>query len=134
MFRTVPLSIIRNFSLYTQQWYVSANQYDIYHRCVYSEKLLIMDRGTVRNMKNFIPKINLSNQCIQLVLLYQFVTMHGHLKVKYGVNHSVEKMLKSDLHRKQLKAYHSMCVYRLLCKSNGTEWLIQITKIQHDQI
>ena len=23
MFRTVPLSIIRSFSLYTQQWYVS---------------------------------------------------------------------------------------------------------------
>jgi len=23
MFRTVPLSIIRNFSLYTQQWYIS---------------------------------------------------------------------------------------------------------------
>ena len=73
MFRTVPLSIIRSFSLYTQQWYMSyrfadslqagsgrsvlillascqANLYDIYHCCVYSEKLLMMDRGTVRNM------------------------------------------------------------------------------------
>ena len=77
MFRTVPLSIIRSFSLYTQQWYVymsyrfadnlragsrrnesrpdparklSANVYDIYHRCVYSEKRLMVDRGTVRNM------------------------------------------------------------------------------------
>jgi len=68
MFRTVPLSIIRNFSLYTQQWCViqlasrirtfrpdparklSANLYDIHHCCVYSEKLLMMDRGTVRNM------------------------------------------------------------------------------------
>ena len=68
MFRTVPLSIIRSFSLYTQQWYViqlasgirteradparklSANLYDICHCCVYSEKLLMMDRGTVRNM------------------------------------------------------------------------------------
>ena len=29
---------------------VSANLYDIYHRCVYSEKLLMMDRGTARNM------------------------------------------------------------------------------------
>ena len=65
MFRTVPLSIIRSFSLYTQQWYMSyrlqlqlasrirtelqffhpdparklsANLYDIYHCCVYSEK------------------------------------------------------------------------------------------------
>jgi len=69
MFRTVPLSIIRSFPLYTQQWYMSyrfadsllqfrpdparklsAYLYDIYHCCVYSEKLLMMDRGTVRNM------------------------------------------------------------------------------------
>jgi len=75
MFRIVPLSIIRSFSLYTQQWYMSyrfvdslragsgrnvlillANLYDIYHCCVYSEKLLMMDRGTVRNMYSFIPK------------------------------------------------------------------------------
>jgi hypothetical protein len=102
MFRTVPPSIIRSFSLYTQQWCISyrlqigpvwhcssilillascqqncmtytiavctvknswlwteelqfhpdlarklsAKLYDIYHCCVYSEKLLIMDRGT----------------------------------------------------------------------------------------
>jgi len=74
MFRKVPLSIIRSLSLYTQQWYMSyrfvdslrsagsgrkwlgsaaggADLYDIYHCCVYSEKLLMMDRGTVRNMK-----------------------------------------------------------------------------------
>jgi hypothetical protein len=70
MFRTVPLSIIRSLSLYTQQWYMSysfadslragsgwihpnsphklsAKLYDMYHCCVYSEKLLMMDRGTV---------------------------------------------------------------------------------------
>ena len=29
---------------------LSANLYDTYHYCVYSEKLLMMDRGTVRNM------------------------------------------------------------------------------------
>ena len=71
MFRTIPLSVIRSFSLYTQQWYMSyrvadslragsgwnwfrpdaaRKLYDIYHCCVYSEKLLMMDRGTVRNM------------------------------------------------------------------------------------
>ena len=80
MFRTVPLSIIRSFSVYTQHWYMScrfddslqldtlisqlgirtfrpdparkllANLYAIYHCCVYSEKLLMMDRGTARNM------------------------------------------------------------------------------------
>ena len=35
---------------------LSANLYDIYHGCVYSEKLLMMDRGTVRNTQSFIPK------------------------------------------------------------------------------
>jgi hypothetical protein len=76
MFRTVSLSITRSFSLYTRQWYMSyrfvdslragsmrelqfhpdparklsANLYDIYHCRVYSEKLLMMDRGTVRNI------------------------------------------------------------------------------------
>jgi len=55
MFQTVPLSIIRSFSLYTQQyiqvcWQPSANLYDIYHCCVYNEKLLMTDRGTVWNV------------------------------------------------------------------------------------
>ena len=59
MFRTLPLSIIRSFSLYKQQWYVS-HSFAV-HCCVYSEKLLVMNRGTVRNMDNFIPKINLRN-------------------------------------------------------------------------
>jgi len=35
---------------------LSANLYDTYYCCVYSEKLLIMDRETVRNMYSFIPK------------------------------------------------------------------------------
>jgi hypothetical protein len=56
MFQRVPLSIIRSFSLYTQQWYMSYRHadsllstylYDIYHCCVYGEKLLMMERGTV---------------------------------------------------------------------------------------
>jgi len=42
MFRTVPSSILARK--------LSANLYDIYHCCVYSEELLMMDRGTVRNM------------------------------------------------------------------------------------
>jgi len=52
MFRTVPLSIIRSVSLYTQQGIchtglLTACEVASY---VYSEKLLMMDRGTVRNM------------------------------------------------------------------------------------
>jgi len=58
MFRTVPPSIIRSFSMYTQQWYISyrfaeslrVNLYDMYHCCVYSEKLLMVDVGSVRNI------------------------------------------------------------------------------------
>jgi len=40
---------------------LSADLYDMYHCCVYSEKLLMMDRRTVRNVQSFIPKINLRN-------------------------------------------------------------------------
>ena len=58
MFRRVPLSIIRSFTLYTQQWYMSYTLADIYHYCVNSEKLLMMDRGNIRNLYIFIPKIN----------------------------------------------------------------------------
>jgi hypothetical protein len=29
---------------------LSANLYDVYHCCVYSEKLLMMDRGNVLNV------------------------------------------------------------------------------------
>jgi hypothetical protein len=60
MFRTVPLSIIRRFSLYTQQWYKSYSFADSLqedqdgtgsmHCCVYSEKLFMMGRGTVLKM------------------------------------------------------------------------------------
>ena len=50
IFRTVPLSIIRSFPLYTQQWYMSYRfadscqqtfmTYEVYHCCVYSGKLV----------------------------------------------------------------------------------------------
>jgi len=33
MFRTVPLSIIRMFSLYTHQWYISYKSADISEAC-----------------------------------------------------------------------------------------------------
>ena len=57
MFRAVPLPIIRSFSLQTKKRNILIllassvqNLYDIYHCCVYSEKLLMMDRGTARSM------------------------------------------------------------------------------------
>ena len=70
MFRTVPLSITKSFlTVHTAMVYdiqvasrirtelrpdparkLSANLYDIYHYCMYSARLLMMDRETVRNM------------------------------------------------------------------------------------
>jgi len=74
MFRTVPLSIIGSFSLCTQQWHMSCRFVDslrascqqtcmtnVYTTVVYSENLMMMNRGTVRNMQSFIPKIHLRN-------------------------------------------------------------------------
>jgi len=48
--------------------------YGIYHGCVYSEKLLMMDRGTVRNMYSFIPK----NKFEKLVHLVGFIIRIYH--------------------------------------------------------
>ena len=84
MFRAVPLSIISSFSLHTAMVYViqlahklSANLYDIYHCCVYSKNLLMMDRGTVRNMQFFYSK----NKFEKLVLLVGFII---RIKVWYS--------------------------------------------------
>jgi len=49
------LSTIRSTILTTMYTYIHyvpfmKFQYDMYHCCVYIEKLLMMDRGTVRNM------------------------------------------------------------------------------------
>jgi len=56
MFRTVPLPIVRSFTLYIQQSYMSyrfcwqlASGIRM-ESCMYSVKLLMMDRGTVWNM------------------------------------------------------------------------------------
>jgi len=53
---------------------LSANLHDIDHRCVYSEKLLMMDRGTVRNMLEFYSK----NKFEKLVHLVGFVIRMYH--------------------------------------------------------
>jgi hypothetical protein len=45
----------------------------------------MMDRGTVRNMYSFISKINF-RKLVHLVgfIIRKFVTMHGHMNVKFG--------------------------------------------------
>ena len=82
MFRTVPLSIIRSFSLYPQQWHMS---YSFLTACAGSGCssliLLASCQETVWHMpllcvqwktpddgqRSFIPRISLRNQCIWLV-------------------------------------------------------------------
>ena len=48
--------------------------YDIYHCCVYIEKLLMVDRGTVRNMWSFISQ----NKFEKLVHLVGFIVRIYH--------------------------------------------------------
>ena len=69
MFWTVPLSIIRSFSLYMQQWYMSyrfadslQNLYDIYHCCAYYKKTPDdRQRNCPKHVELVIPKVNLRN-------------------------------------------------------------------------
>ena len=68
MFRTVPLSIIKSFSLYTQQWYTSYS---------FDDSLRTVSKTVEFYSKNKFEKL------VQLVgFLYEFITMHGHLNVK----------------------------------------------------
>ena len=61
----------------------TTNLYDIYHCYVYSEKLLMMDRGTVRNMQSFIPRIKFWEISASSWFYYKrFITMHDHMNVK----------------------------------------------------
>jgi len=84
MFRTVPLSIIRSFTPYTQQWYMSysirrfrpdparklsANLYDIYHCCVYSEKTLDDGQRNCPKHVEFYSK-NKFEKLVQLVCFF----------------------------------------------------------------
>jgi hypothetical protein len=93
MFRTVPLSIIRSFLLYTQQWYMSyrfvdgfraasililllleSSLYDVYHCCVYSKKT--PDDGQ-RNCPKHVP-FHFQNKFEKLVLLVGFIIRICH--------------------------------------------------------
>jgi len=50
IFRAVPLPIVRRFPLYIRHWYMSCRFDDIYQCRMYGGKLLMMGRGTDRNM------------------------------------------------------------------------------------
>jgi hypothetical protein len=55
-FRALPLPNIRSFPLYIRHWYMSCRFDDVYQCRMYSGKLLMMGRGTARNMYSFLTK------------------------------------------------------------------------------
>ena len=65
------LHVSDSSSVHHQEFFTvhTANLYDVYHCCVYSGKLLMMDRGTVRNMYRFYSKINFK-KLVHLVWFY----------------------------------------------------------------
>jgi len=61
---------------------LAANLYGIHHCCVYSEKLLMMDRGSLRNMYGFIPK----NKFEKLVHLVGFIIRNNSRAKFYTIS------------------------------------------------
>ena len=150
MFRTVSLSITRSF--FTAH---TAYLYDMYHCCVYSEKLLMMEIGTVRNMQCFIPKnkfeklvhlvsfitgelsetcrvlfqkINLRNQCIQLVLLQGNCTKHVEFysknkfeKLVHLVSFITEELYETCRVLFQKINLRNQCIWLVLLQRNCTK-------------
>jgi hypothetical protein len=116
MFRTVPLSIVGSFSLYTQQWHMSykfadslwAKLYDLYHCCVYSEKLPMMDRGSVWNMQIFIPKHIWGISASSWFYCKILNTMHGHMNVKYMAVPNILQYRHFTILYKQKESYGSV--------------------------
>jgi len=89
MFRTVPLSIIRSFSLYTKQWYMSYGFADrcpqtcmTYNIAVCTVKTPDDGQRNCSKHLEFYSK-NKFEKLVHLVgLLQEFITMHRHLNVK----------------------------------------------------
>jgi hypothetical protein len=84
MFRTVPLSIIRSFSLYTQQWYISyrfADSSRAVWKPVWHIPLLCVQRKTPDDGQRNCPKhaeFYSKNKFEKLVHLVVFITRIYH--------------------------------------------------------
>jgi hypothetical protein len=84
MFRTVPLSIIRSYSLCTQQWYMS---YRFVDSCRAGSGWNSSSDDGQRNCPKHV-EFHFQNKFEKLVHLVGFiirkcVTMHGHMNVKF---------------------------------------------------
>jgi len=51
--------------------------------CIHNFELLVMDGKTVRNVERFTRTNNLRDRWILLVTLWEYITMHGPINVKY---------------------------------------------------
>jgi hypothetical protein len=107
MFRTVPLSIIMSYSLYTQQWYMSYRFVDsfqagswsccskavykpVWHIPLLSVQWITPDDGQRDCVKH--AEFHFQNKFDKLVhlvgfIIRRFVTMHCHMNEKLIVNH-----------------------------------------------
>jgi hypothetical protein len=102
MFRTVPLSIIRTFSLYTQQWYMSANMYDIFHCCVenswwWTEELSETCGVSLQN-KNFEKLVSLVGSIIRNAL-NTFIYPHGQTDKREDVLATITRKQAFDIQK-----------------------------------
>jgi hypothetical protein len=94
MFRTVPLSIIRSYSLYTQQWYMSYRFVDAFKQllesCLQTCMTYTIAECTVNNPWWWTEglsetcRISFQNKFekwLNLIcfIIRKFVTMHGHM-------------------------------------------------------
>jgi hypothetical protein len=94
MFRTVPLSIIRSYSLYTQQSCSKA-----VHKPVWHIPLLSLQWITPDDVQRNCPKHvefhskNKFEKLVHLVgfIIRKFVTMHGHMNVKNSHNYFFQR-------------------------------------------
>ena len=97
MFRTVPLSIIRNFSLYTQQWHVSyrfADSLRAVSKLIWHVPLLCVQRKTPDNGQRNCPKhveFYCTNKFEKLVHLVGFIIRIKILSIK-GVFRAIWKI------------------------------------------
>jgi hypothetical protein len=71
MFRTVPLSAIRSYSLYTQPWYMSYRFVDNFRAAA----------GSGWNCSSILILLLVG------FIIRKFVTMHGHMNVKFVTMH-----------------------------------------------
>ena len=130
MFRTAPLLIIRNSSLYTQQQYMSyrftdslragsgqlsTNLYDIYHCCVYSKKT---HHDGQRNCPKHV-EFYFKNKFEKLVYLVGFI-----IRIYHDAR-SPERQIWKQLDR---KCYTALTLHILL-RSKWPSFIIQYTYI-----